>query len=1183
MYRSPFSIRRLAAVLTTLAGFCCTLTAGPENLIINEIQVANIDMFIDPSFNYGGWIEIFNPTDEDVNLFNCSISDDPNDPTKFKLPSGIGTVKAGGFMNIWFDHNTIRSDTRYSTNAYKQVPFKLNSEGGTIYLYTSSQELIDSQSYPPAVTRCSYARTVDGAGTWSYTSTPTPAASNAGSTFASEQLPALEGAPDGTVFTDPFYIEVKIPEGAFLVYTTDGSTPTLENGIRNLDGRLPVINKTTVFRFRLFRDGFLPSPVVTRSYIYKDRNYYLPIVSVATDAKNLYDNRIGVYVDGTNGTNGNNKDNSNKNRAWERPVNFEYLMPDEGGDYTTSPIQQETDFEVAGGWSRHFAPSSFRLKAAKQYEGQNFLPYPFFQEKPYIKHKAVQVRNGGNDHNCRIIDAGIQECILRSGFNVDGLSVQPVHVFFNGVFQYTYNMRETSNKNFSYSNYGIDKDEIDEFEINGSKGYEQKSGDNKAMLRWIELSKNLGDRLLADTTYKQICQLVDIDEYCNYMAAECYIGSSDWLTNCNNVKGFRSRADGGKFHLVMIDLDAGFQMTNMVSRLPNSLNDSRYSGGQSYLIAIHLNMLKHLPYRKRFIDTYCIVDGSVFEPERCSAIIQELANRTNEALSWEGKSPWGSANSLISTISNNSNRNARISALSSYFQLGKGYPIQISSNIPDAKLLINNIDVPTGRFNGTLFAPAIIEAKAPAGYRFSGWRTNGEYSTQESLVPLNDTWSYYDQGSLDDKNWNTRVSNVTNWKKGQAPFGYGTVGIEAGAGDYTTELDYGGNSSNKRPTYYFRKSFQLNTAPTENDVFRLTYYVDDGVVIYINGTELTRYHMPEGTPTYNTYSTTYEGSQAYSTTLTIPNELLRSGTNSISAEVHNTSASSSDIYWGATITKGTYKLVDEVAEIDIQDIADPGVQQAIIAVFEKLPDEELLADIANPIRINEVSAGNTVFINEYFKKNDWFELYNTTDHDLDAAGLYLSDDPKEPNKYQIPTTSALNTIVPAHGFLTVWADDLESLSQLHTPFKLGNKKGEQVRLTSSEEFVERNAPFFIDHPELKEFADALVYNSHKGDESVGRYPDGANTFYHMHRPTIGFTNTIHTFDVVIGTDKGVTPEVHDMVEMEQAEPSAVIASDVLAGYYNLNGHYLGRDFAALRPGLYIVRLADGSSKKVVKK
>ena len=68
-----------------------------------------------------------------------------------------------------------------------------------------------------------------------------------------------------------------------------------------------------------------------------------------------------------------------------------------------------------------------------------------------------------------------------------------------------------------------------------------------------------------------------------------------------------------------------------------------------------------------------------------------------------------------------------------------------------------------------------------------------------------------------------------------------------------------------------------------------------------------------------------------------------------------------------------------------------------------------------------------------------------------------------------------------------------------------------------------------------------------------------------------------------GTDKGVTPEVHDMVEMEQAEPSAVIASDVLAGYFNLNGHYLGRDFAALRPGLYIVRLADGSSKKVLKR
>ena len=47
-------------------------------LIINEIQSKNVDMFIDPSFNFGGWIELYNPTNEDIDLGGCYVSDDPD-------------------------------------------------------------------------------------------------------------------------------------------------------------------------------------------------------------------------------------------------------------------------------------------------------------------------------------------------------------------------------------------------------------------------------------------------------------------------------------------------------------------------------------------------------------------------------------------------------------------------------------------------------------------------------------------------------------------------------------------------------------------------------------------------------------------------------------------------------------------------------------------------------------------------------------------------------------------------------------------------------------------------------------------------------------------------------------------------------------------------------------------------
>ena len=126
----------------------------------------------------------------------------------------------------------------------------------TIYLYDQEERLVAQQDYPPAIPRCSYARTTDGGDTWSYCSTPTPEETNAGSSFASSQLPPPVVDREGCLFTSPFNIKVTIPTGCALYYTTDGSTPTLTNGKRNYSGQLHVsANQNTAYRFRLFRDG----------------------------------------------------------------------------------------------------------------------------------------------------------------------------------------------------------------------------------------------------------------------------------------------------------------------------------------------------------------------------------------------------------------------------------------------------------------------------------------------------------------------------------------------------------------------------------------------------------------------------------------------------------------------------------------------------------------------------------------------------------------------------------------------------------------------------------------------------------------------------------------------------------------------------------------------------------------
>ena len=115
-----------------------------RGLYINEIQVANVDMFIDPSYNYGGWIEIYNPTDTATSLNGIVLRHtDAEGVVKTRiLTTDNGKVPAGGFKNIWFDHNF--ADGFYGPYAKGQIPFKMDADGGFIELLKSNgTDIID--------------------------------------------------------------------------------------------------------------------------------------------------------------------------------------------------------------------------------------------------------------------------------------------------------------------------------------------------------------------------------------------------------------------------------------------------------------------------------------------------------------------------------------------------------------------------------------------------------------------------------------------------------------------------------------------------------------------------------------------------------------------------------------------------------------------------------------------------------------------------------------------------------------------------------------------------------------------------------------------------------------------------------------------------------------------------------
>ncbi|MBQ9363038.1 MAG: CotH kinase family protein [Bacteroidaceae bacterium] len=1077
-----------------------------DNIVINEIMPANVDVYLDPSWNYGSWVELYNPTKKGVSLGGLYITNDSLNLKKNRLIDSYGAIPARGFAVLNFDHHE-----PFKEASYRQINDNLDPEGGVIII-SDGENIIAKQTYPQLMGRISYARRFDGRAEWGTTGYPSPGESNEGSSFATEQLPAPVVDQPAQLFTGTLEVQVEIPSGARLRYTTDGSTPT-GSSTRSNDGHF-TISETTCLRFRLFQTGKLPSPVVTRTYIYDNGNEPFPIISVVTDDAHIFGSDYGLFVQSDKGRPGNGQSgNCTWNMSWDRPVNFEFITTD-----NECVVSQECDMSACGGWSRAWTPHSFKLKANKQYDLQNSFDYQFFPNKPFLKHKTLQIRNGGNDNGCRIKDGAIQGVVEASGIYVDYQSWQPVHVYFNGSPYAVLNMREPNNKHFAKANYGLDSEELDQFEIGPDSGYVQMAGTDESFLRWYELSQNAAD----SQVYQEISKLVDIDEYINYMAIEFYIGNWDWPQN--NVKGFRSKSDG-KFHFVLFDLDGSFSTDTPFNTFFgkqtygfNTLYGYDYSKGRSIqgtsmtleikFVTIFNNMLRNETFKKKFVDAFCLVSGSVFTPELTKTVISE---RANYLASGGFVSPYSTSNDLINRFANR--QNSMINHLQNYFGLNSGNKLTttLSSNIPEAQLLMNGQEVPTGQFSGSLFSPVTVKAVAPAGYRFAGWVSDVELPSSTFPIFTNvSPWKYYDQGSLDGKNWMAVNYSDDAWSEGTPPIGY----------DYNNqhpeiETETAGNL----PTYYFRKTFDL-TSYAVDDEYTLNWIADDGFIVYVNGKEAGRYNMPSGEVTYSKYSSTWAHDNPDRGTMTLDASLFHQGSNLIAVELHNNSGTSTDIYWQASLTAQVYdgSNVDYVS-IEPEYTLPTSGTMSLRAVWEQIPAEELLLAGATPVKVNEVSAGNTVYVNEYFKKDDWVELYNTTAEPIDLAGMYLSDDPSEPQKFQIPESDDVNTLIEPDGHFVVWADSRQSVSQLHAPFKLNNAKGESVLITSED----------------GQWADTLQYVNHGGRRSVGLYPDGSQNVYLMDFPTIGKQNTYTSYAKLIGTKPYNTGRPASSFTLELAE------------------------------------------------
>ncbi len=172
----------------------------------------------------------------------------------------------------------------------------------------------------------------------------------------------------------------------------------------------------------------------------------------------------------------------------------------------------------------------------------------------------------------------------------------------------------------------------------------------------------------------------------------------------------------------------------------------------------------------------------------------------------------------------------------------------------------------------------------------------GVLTSPPVLVPAGSVWRYRDNGIMPSASWTARTYNDASWSSGPARLGYG------GDGEITV-VSNGGNPANVHPVTWLRHTFTVADAAAF-DALQVDFQRDDGVVVWLNGTELLRDNLRSGPLASNTLATTaISGSneQAWRS-FTVPADALVNGSNVLAVQLHQSSINSSDTGFDLRLT-----------------------------------------------------------------------------------------------------------------------------------------------------------------------------------------------------------------------------------------------------------------------------------------
>lgn len=680
--------RQFAFLLLLFNFSICQLfadTSATNKVVISEFMAVNSNSIADEDGDFSDWIELYNNTDSVVNLEGWYLSDKQENLKLWSFPAV--NMPAGSYLIVFASDKD-----RRTTGSSLHTNFKLSGSGE--FLAVSEPDATLSFSYSPMFPgqRQDISYGIYH-GQEVFFSSPTPGAENqAGSLPFAPQFSRSRGFIENSF---ELVLSSTNPSDK-IYYTLDGTRPNTTNAnlyqsaiqistntpvsaiAVNMEGMSSeIVTHTYYFIDKLASQPRDPAGYPTdwrtlgsSAYLFADYGMdtrvtqseeyasrldaafkSIPSVTIVTNPGYIFSNTPdfntgGIYIYTGLPSYKDPQGNSLDAYAMTRPSSVEFFDPKTGKEF-----QVNCELKLHGGNSRRPTNSpkhGFEFKFKAIY-GPSKLNFDLFEEKGSTKEFDRIILRAGynytwakNNASQQIPAQYVQDSWAK---NQQILLGQPaaherfIHLYINGLYWGLYNISEELNAEFMG-----DYLKGSEAEFDVIRGGETTAADGD-MNAWNSL-KSAITGVATNTNYQKIqgknadgtlnpayTNLLDIDNYIDYLLINYYVGNGDWKNNWAVARNRVDNEEGFKFFCWDTE-------TSMVTLTENKVGANDGSGHpNSFVQYLKNNSDFKVKIADRIQETFVNATGK-FTPDGIKESYTKLTNEIELAMIPES-ARWG--------------------------------------------------------------------------------------------------------------------------------------------------------------------------------------------------------------------------------------------------------------------------------------------------------------------------------------------------------------------------------------------------------------------------------------------------------------------------------------------------------------------------------------------------------------